>query len=269
MIKSRLLLFPLIAVLTGCNLFSTMDKPKGDPQLMEAARACLDKADYVCARELYQQLSDDAKDVRISELSFTTMAENRVFSIQDLISNLGSNRGGATTYTLLAETMASRGKTDGVTRGLLQTSYATNSSISNSNLKAFMQFLTAFATFNQIMSAAVGADGKLTAADLVLSPASCRASNCLSDPDCGAPVGSGISDVTGDVTSMATSTGWSGGASFGKLQVAAAAAGDALTALGGSSNMQGILDLMKQIDTQLGAAGAACKRQGVLTVLFP
>jgi hypothetical protein len=278
MTKTFLWIAPLLFSLTACNLYSSMDKPSSDPQRLSAARACLDRADYVCAREQYTALSTNYNDVKLSELALTTMAENQVFSIRDLIDTLGSNRGGASSFALLAETMASRGKTAGSITAALQTSYASLAPITNTDLKAFIQFLTAYAAFNQVMSAAVGADGKLTASDIVLTPATCRVATgvtCGTEPACGSPVGSGMVDNTGlgtEPTTFTTAANWGTGASLQKLRLTAIASGDALDALGNSS-YSGILDVMKQLQTipdPTGGAGSAqCTRWAILTTLFP
>src|SRR3954462_4044880 len=68
--KSHLtwLLAALLPGLVGCpNLFSVVDKPQGDAQLISAARACLDRGDIPCALADYQKLSNKNSDIANSE----------------------------------------------------------------------------------------------------------------------------------------------------------------------------------------------------------
>jgi hypothetical protein len=273
MIQNRLFIFPLVALLTSCNLYGGIDKPKGDAQLLSAARGCLDRGDYVCAKEYYQALSSAQNDVKLSELSLTTMAENNAFSIKDLISSLGNSRGGGASFAMLSETMAARGKTDGATRSLLQQSFASVSGIQNSDLKAFMQFLTALATFNQVLSSAVGADGILTGDDITNSASGCIAAGaggCAAAAACGIPSGSALLNSTGaEVTDMSSNTNWNSPPTLEKLRQSANSAATALSALGNTS-YQGILDIMNQLNNLPDPSiAASCTRYVILTTLFP
>jgi len=261
----------MISLLSGCNLYSGVDKPKGDPQLLSAARACLDRGDYECAKEYYNQLSDGENDTKLSELAFTEMAETDAFSIRDLITSLGSDRGGGNSFLKIAELMASRGKTDGNTRAILQSAYASVGGIQNTDLKSFMQFITALGMFNEVLANAVGTDGVLTASDLAQNPTACASAGagCALSTDCNNSVGAGIDDGTGEVTSL-DSGDWTSNATLTKLQVAAAAASDALANLSGNNNYEGILETMNQLDDlNLPAnSNARCKRMVLLTTLF-
>jgi len=262
----------MISLLSACNLYSSVDKPKGDPQLLSAARACLDRGDYECAKEYYNQLSDSENDTKLSELAFTEMAETDAFSIRDLITSLGSDRGGGNSFLKIAELMAGRGKTDGDTRAILQSAYASVGGIQNTDLKSFMQFITALGMFNEVLANAVGPDGVLTASDLAQNPSACilgGAPACASSSDCDNPGTNLVNTIVGDVTSL-DSGDWTSGASLAKLQFAAAAAADALGNLSGSNSYEGILDTMNQLDDlnlpQYSVAN--CKRMLLLTTLF-
>jgi len=92
------------ALLAGCNVFSIVDKPSGDEQILSKARACFDQADYDCAREYYAQLSSSYADVRASEEAFMILAENGA-TMADFMETFGSGGGGAG-LTALAERMA-------------------------------------------------------------------------------------------------------------------------------------------------------------------
>ena len=83
MIKKFGIGLSLACLLTACNLYGGLSKPANDEQYLVAARACLDRGDYACAKENYQALSTNYNDVRISETGLTTLAETRIFSISD------------------------------------------------------------------------------------------------------------------------------------------------------------------------------------------
>jgi hypothetical protein len=63
-----------LAALSGCNVFSVLDSPSGDAQLISAARACFDQGDFACARDNYSKLSDSSADIRASEEAFLALA---------------------------------------------------------------------------------------------------------------------------------------------------------------------------------------------------
>lgn len=71
---SRLSIGASVFLFSSCfslNVFQPFDHPTSDPQLTEAARACLDKGDYSCALQDYEKLSSSSSDVANSEEAFT------------------------------------------------------------------------------------------------------------------------------------------------------------------------------------------------------
>src|SRR4051812_4388213 len=66
----------LILSIAGCNLFSPLDKPSGDPQILSAARACLDRADYGCALDFYEKLSAESNDIKLVEEAYAILDQN-------------------------------------------------------------------------------------------------------------------------------------------------------------------------------------------------
>ena len=65
----------LFIFLSGCNFWGWMDIPRGNAQLLSAARGCLDEGDFGCALRYYRKLPDSMIEVRNSEQAFTILAQ--------------------------------------------------------------------------------------------------------------------------------------------------------------------------------------------------
>jgi hypothetical protein len=273
-LKNFVLISSALFSLSSCNLLGFMDKPSGDAQLLEAARACLDKGDFTCARDYYQALSNSYADVKVSETSLTTLGENNIFFMADLFEALGSGTGGANSLVTLAETLAARSKTDATTRTTIQTIYANEAAITDSTLKAYSQLISSLSMFSSLLASAVGADGKLTASDIVIDPTACKAANCTTTvtTECNMPVGSSlVNEDASEVTDLATSTNWNSSNSISKIKFAASAADTAVSTLTSSSG-SGIFSALNALGGLGGgatAAAARCSRQALITTLFP
>ena len=75
-IRSSFIRVGLICVLpflSSCNLTEKIDNPRGDAQILSAARACLDLGDYECAFKYYSKLSNDVGEVKGTEIAFATL----------------------------------------------------------------------------------------------------------------------------------------------------------------------------------------------------
>src|SRR5262245_33958624 len=95
---------------SGCfNLFSFIDSPQGDAQLISAARACFDRGDYPCALQYYQQVSASQADTARSEEALIILAQNGV-GMSAFISAYGnSSSSGGQFITRLAGKIISPG----------------------------------------------------------------------------------------------------------------------------------------------------------------
>lgn len=266
MTKIHSLLLLGLFSLSSCNLWGGIDKPSGDEQLLVAARACLDRGDYACATEYYQKLSNSLSDVKTSELAFVNLAQNGIFSMQDFVASLGSSRGSGTTFLRMAERIAARGKTASTDREAIQAYYASLSTISDSRLRAYMQFIVALAMFEDVLATAVGADGVLTSTDIASSD-SCRT---IAQGACStAPCNAGFANTGTEPTAMSSSTNWTTAPSVKKLEIAASDASTALSNAGISSSVGGTVQLMTSISSQLvGAASDNCRRWFIINLLF-
>ena len=257
----------MTTVLTGCmNLYGAVDKPSGDPQLLSAARACFDRGDYVCAKEYYQQVSNSSADARTSELVLTTLAENNIFTMGDLITALGTGRGGKETFRTLSQTMAARGKLGAETRQLISVQYQNASGIADPYLRAFTQFVSSTAMFSVVLGNAVAADGILTNTDLVVNPATCATvgGGCTVAGSCAVGTGTDLTSTTTSA-SMSVTANWSGPATLGQLIGAAVAAESTLNTLNGGGS-SGTFAVIQQLSGVSGLAG--CIRQQLLPILF-
>ncbi len=264
----------VLFTLSACNLYGGLDSPSGDAQRLDAARACLDDNDYPCALDHYRALSDSFADIRINEISLTQLAQAQVFSFADLISSLGTSLGNGRTFSSMAELIASRNVATAANRVLIQQTYANNSAIAQGNagskLRAFSRFISALAMYNTVLASAVGADGILTASDIVQDPTLCAAdSNPATIPvSCAEPSGTTMPDSSpgGSPSDLDTATNWNNGASLEMLWAALSAADAEAAIFTGSQKgiLSSINDLLDQ--APLGAA-AGLKRQQLITIL--
>ncbi len=241
---------------------------------MDAARACLDKGDYSCALEYYQQVSG-FNDQKNSEISLTNLANANLFKMGDLFETLGSGTGSSSTFTGMAEILASRGKTSGADRLVIQKAYADAASITEPTLQAYIRFISAMTMMNQVLASAVGADGVLTASDIVQSPIDCRTEVCTATPtSCVKPGSSQLEDnlAGSEAGSLSNASNWNGSASIIKAISAATAANSASDTLFGDSNDNGLGNVFNQLNDIGNGEGDAIKaclqRKALLTALF-
>ncbi len=170
--------------LSGCNVFSFIDKPSGDEQILSAARACFDQADYACAREYYAQLSGSYADIRASEEAFLILAENGA-TMADFMETFGSG-GGGEALTALAERMAP----GSVAKRLkVQNAFRKYDEITgNPSLKALVRFVGSVALAAEFLAEEIpSAGGQLTKERIASGGGSCSSGTCASDENCGAP----------------------------------------------------------------------------------
>lgn len=255
--------------MSSCNLWGGIDSPSGDAQLISAARGAFDNGDYVKALEYYQQLSSNNADIRISETALVTMAQEGIFSVQDLVASLGDGRGNGNSLVTIANSIAARGKTAASFRTTLDQQFVNAGAIVNTHLRAYTRFLIAMAMTTQVLASGVGADGVLTAEDLASNVTACRAlfTNCA-DPGVGqnALRDTGVPSDPGTWNGNAVDSGWGSTASIAMVITASNAADSNFSTLTGGTGLG-----IAQVLGQLGAlgAGADARRYGLLTNLFP
>lgn len=166
-----------LVMLSACqlNVFDPLDSPSEDPQLRSAARACLDRGDLECARDLYGKLSNESSSVKESELAFTTLDENGA-SMGAFMEAFGDGAGGKG-FTKLANLL--KNGSGAVKRTSLFTAWQRTLNLTNyPELRGIVRFASAAAlaaeTLAEIRSLG-GDNDKFTSDDLVSSPSGCKA----------------------------------------------------------------------------------------------
>jgi len=179
------------ALLAGCNLYSFIDKPKGDEQILSAARACFDRADYACAREYYAQLSASYADIKASEEAFMILAENGA-GMAAFMETFGSG-GGASGLNDLAERLAPGSVAK---RQKMQEAFAKYLSITGDpNLRALVRFVSAVALSAEMLAEEIPAGQQLTKARIADNSSTCA---CGGAPECTKPGGAVIQNGNTD-----------------------------------------------------------------------
>jgi hypothetical protein len=272
---SFLVILPL--VMSGCNLYGGLSKPSDDNQYLVAARACLDSGDYPCAINNYNALSSQYNDEKVSELGLTLLAQENIFSISDLVASLGDNLGSSASFAFLAVALQQRGVTGGAARTTIKQVYDSDSGITDdTKLLAFSRFIATLAMMNEVLANAVGANGTLTAADIVATPATCNSSNGTDIVACAAPAGTALTYDSNDhsaFTNAGTSgtADWSGPATIQKLITAASQTASEFSLFGTGNTNQSLLDAIQQISQYNAGVGTpvaeAQVRWGITTAL--
>lgn len=169
--------------LNSCNVFDPFDGPSGDAQILSAARACFDRGDLACAREMYAQLSSSYADTVASETAFAILDENGA-SMGEFMAYVGRGATGSA-LTTFAQNMATLGA-NSERRHAIWTAFKKKDSITNPDLKNFVKFTTALALAAEFLAENAGGDGILLQSELMANPASCDPTNCLISAGCGA-----------------------------------------------------------------------------------
>lgn len=259
-------------LLNSCNLFGKLDDPSGDEQILALARSCLNNNDFACAQEAYAKLSTNYNDIKITEQGITTLAQNGLFSIQDLITVLGTNTGSGSSIRLLAELVASRGKANAANRAIIQTVFASAANIVHADKKAYLKFVSATAMFANALGAGdVSGDSLLNVNEIASSGTNCAATNynCTVNGagHCNAGTSSAFTFST-TTRSMNTAADWTIPVELEHLSEAGAQANDAINILTGStSSTSGIFETLN-ILSSLGSLGNPCARQLLLQNLY-
>jgi len=200
---------PLTALMVGalgCNIFSLVDRPAGDAQLISAGRACFDRGDFSCALDNYSKLSSSSTDVQVSERAFAVL-DRQGASMAAFLTAFTST-GGQTGAALgsLARAMATGA---GESRRLaIYDSYLTYKNITtNTQLKGLVRFVTATALASEILAEAAGADRIVSQDDIASVGATCAnatAGTCGALAQCNAPASTVlVNTVHGDIDTAA------------------------------------------------------------------
>lgn len=185
-----LLLTAAAAAAASCNVFSIIDKPSGDTQLLSAARACFDRGDFTCARDNYAKLSPSAAESAAADQAFLALDElGAGFSV--FMSSFGKGDGSATNLIqTLTEAMIPQASQE--TRMRIFAAFKRTAEIrSNKELQGLVRFVTATALVSEIL--AEDATGTtFSRSDLVSDPSVCATASegsCDGNAACGKPTG--------------------------------------------------------------------------------
>jgi hypothetical protein len=174
--------------LTACNVFDPFDSPTGDAQLLSAARACLDRADFGCARENYAKLSNSESEVRASEEAFAILEENGA-GIGPLMSAIGDNPNIGPATTKLAGSMANGASAAKVT-ALFEALKKVNQIPNNPQLRGLVRFASTFAMAAESLALDAGRTGSPTVLDKTDITTQATVASCQSTGvTCTAPAG--------------------------------------------------------------------------------
>ena len=164
---------------TGClNIYSPVDAPAGDAQLLSAARACFDRGDYACAQSNYQKLSTSYSDISANEQAMATLDQNGV-GMSAFLTFVGNGAGGKG-LTAMAESIAPGNTTKraSIYSAFLQSSPKLSPSISsNTQLQKLTQFMASIALAAELLSEAQGSSSQLLKSHIVAAPASCTSTS--------------------------------------------------------------------------------------------
>lgn len=182
-----------LVAMSGCNMYSFIDEPKTDDQLLSAARACLDRGDVACAKTNYEKISGTSlEDVVASEYALTILEEHGL-GMNVFLGILTDLKVDGSLLNKLVE----RIKEPSVEKRLvLQGALQKTKKIQNKELRGLIRILTSLAIASEILAEDAGSDGKLQASELVRNPTTCKAfdtSAVLTDTlelsGCGRPSG--------------------------------------------------------------------------------
>lgn len=223
-----LISFAAVAGLAGgfacVNVYSPIDNPHGDAQILSAARAAFDKGDIASARDYYGRLAGN--ETAISELVFVDLdscgANIGAFATAfSKASDVASNPG--ILITVMAEQM--NAKVSSTCFANLLAAYKRARSITDTNLRGFTSIMATLAITGEILGTnnLIAVTGTLDKADLYANPTTCVAS-CAS---CSKADGIVPGPSAGALSAQATISG-----NWGDFQRALIAAQTALTELG-------------------------------------
>lgn len=158
-------------VLSGCNVFSGIDKPTTDAQKLSAADFCFNHGDFPCAAKYYGELSKSSNDEAIADSVFLTFAESGI-TASSFIDSVTGDSGAGIFITKLANTFGS--KANEATRLSLFHAYQDHKVIQDKKLQGMIRFITSLTLFAEILGEAAATPGSLSTSDLVSSPKACK-----------------------------------------------------------------------------------------------
>ena len=174
-------------LLNSCNVYSPLNSPSGDEQILSAARACLDQADYSGALVLYQKLSSNYSNTVASESAYAILDENGA-DFGAIASSFGKSPNGKGLSALANAMILGAGETR---RLALYQAYQKAALITgNPTLQGFVKFMASIALAAEMLAENAGADSIMSYSDLAEGGSSCTTTACgLGQASCNAATG--------------------------------------------------------------------------------
>ena len=181
-----------LGLLAGCfNVFSPLDHPSGDIQLISAARACFDRGDLQCAMDNYQKLSPNSLEIQMSEEAFVTLDQNGA-GMSSFMQSFG-NGGGGGSLTKLAELM---GQGSLAKRLSILGAFKNLASITtNAPLRGLVRFSLGIGLAAEVLSEELVSSATLSKTLLSNTSTACSTFNAGTCAACTKPTGSVIQDT--------------------------------------------------------------------------
>lgn len=189
--KSNTLAYAIIAAslsgLVSCqfNVFDPFDSPTSDTQLLDAARACLDRGDVECARQNYAKLSSAFSEIAASETAFTALDQAGA-GLNTFIEALGNGDAGKG-LTIMASKLATLTPGKAKRMEIFNAYKQVDQITTNTELRGLVRFVTAFALAAEILAEDAGSNQSLDKADIVTSPTACDTTSCALAANCVTP----------------------------------------------------------------------------------
>lgn len=206
---------------TGCNLFSFVDSPSGDIQLLSAARSALDRGDYASASKYYGLISSASSDQVTSESAFEILAQNGMTISVFMTAVLAASTNSGKLVTRLSQSLI--GNAGSTARLNIFHAYQKVLLINNSKLRGLVRFITSLTLIAELLAEDANSSTQLLQTDLVLSPTSCLAAYpaFYLSASCGKPTNSKLISGSSSITlSTATDSQMSGSPSLFMISAA-------------------------------------------------
>lgn len=256
----QVLALPIFLFISGCNVYSGIDTPSGDAQILDKANTCLDANDFACATKWFKMLSPAQSDQEYFSLSIIALDQAGITTSSFIVdASTNTSNAGAFLNGLVSAIYANQiGATSRLT---LFHAYQNYLKINNPSLQAFTRFLTSAALFSEILAEAATTPGTLKTSDLVNDAVNCPNASQLQllTPNgvCSKPSASNLNDGTGTPINLPTTTDAIMGIPNPNLDMVLAAVQEINTAATQLNVSAGVGAATQSFSSELSALGGA------------
>ncbi len=177
-------------VLSGClNIYSPLDSPSGDQQLLSAGRSCFDRGDYACAKTEFSKLSSSNADTEAAENAFVILAQNGAGSgVFIKVFGTGTSNVGPA-FNTFASYFPNASAT---LRASIFTAYEQVQNMTpNTPLRGLVRFASASAFLAEVLAEGAAIPGTIKQLDIAAQPSSCVSAGVIACAAGGACSGTG------------------------------------------------------------------------------